>query len=53
MFSANIILKEVPKVVLGNAFGSKVFLKKLVLSVNALRSGVPPPVKKWRSLGYI
>lgn len=29
MFSANIILKEVPKVVLGNAFGSKVFLKNV------------------------
>ena len=29
MFSANMILKEVLKIVLGNAFGSKVFLKNV------------------------
>lgn len=29
MFSANMILKEVLKIVLGNAFGIKVFLKNV------------------------
>ncbi len=29
MFSANMILKEVLKIVLGNAFGGKVFLKNV------------------------